>query len=71
MLCRHAERSSESKVRKSEIVKAAGGIGMILVDENVDVAIPFVIPAAIVGKKVGNRILSYINKTRFVYFFQD
>ncbi|CAI9299037.1 unnamed protein product [Lactuca saligna] len=64
LLCRHAERSSESKVRKSEIVKAAGGIGMILVDENVDVAIPFVIPAAIVGKKVGNRILSYINKTR-------
>ncbi|MFS8024020.1 hypothetical protein Hanom_Chr16g01458361 [Helianthus anomalus] len=26
---------------------------MILVDEGVDVAIPFVIPAAIVGRKVG------------------
>ncbi|XP_024978675.1 subtilisin-like protease SBT3.9 [Cynara cardunculus var. scolymus] len=64
LLCRHAERSSESKVTKSEIVKAAGGVGMILVDENVDVAIPFAIPAAIVGRKVGNRILSYINNTR-------
>ncbi|KAI7737154.1 hypothetical protein M8C21_010341 [Ambrosia artemisiifolia] len=64
LLCRHAERSSESKVAKSQIVKAAGGVGMILVDEDVDVAIPFVIPAAIVGRKVGKRILSYINGTR-------
>ncbi|KAJ0694259.1 putative cucumisin [Helianthus annuus] len=64
LLCRHAERSSESKVAKSQIVKAAGGVGMILVDEDVDVAIPFVIPAAIVGRKVGKRILSYINSTR-------
>lgn len=66
MLCRHAERSSESKVAKSQIVKAAGGVGMILVDEDVDVAIPFVIPAVSVGRKVGKRILSYINNTRFV-----
>lgn len=51
---------------KSEIVKAAGGVGMILVDEDVDVAIPFVIPAAIVGRKVGKRIVSYINNTRLV-----
>ncbi|KAK9076171.1 hypothetical protein SSX86_004504 [Deinandra increscens subsp. villosa] len=64
LLCRHAERSSESKVTKSQIVKAAGGVGMILVDEDVDVAIPFMIPAAIVGRKVGKRILSYINNTR-------
>ncbi|KAJ0840511.1 putative tripeptidyl-peptidase II [Helianthus annuus] len=62
LLCRHAERSTESKLAKSEVVKAAGGVGMILIDEtDKDVAIPFVIPAAIVGKRMGNRILSYIN----------
>ncbi|KAL8233874.1 hypothetical protein R6Q59_019974 [Mikania micrantha] len=64
LLCRHAERSSESKVAKSEIVKAAGAVGMILIDEDVDVAIPFVIPAAVVGRKLGKRILSYVNNTR-------
>lgn len=65
MLCRHAERSTESKLAKSEVVKAAGGLGMILIDEtDKDVAIPFVIPAAIVGKRMGNRILSYIKNTR-------
>ncbi|XP_071706065.1 subtilisin-like serine-protease S [Rutidosis leptorrhynchoides] len=65
LLCRHAERSTESKLAKSEVVKAAGGIGMILIDEtDKDVAIPFVIPAAMVGKRMGNRILSYINNTR-------
>lgn len=65
LLCRHAERSTESKLAKSEVVKAAGGVGMILIDEtDKDVAIPFVIPAAIVGKRMGNRILSYINNTR-------
>nr|XP_043631440.1 subtilisin-like serine-protease S [Erigeron canadensis] len=65
LLCRHTERSTESKLAKSEVVKAAGGVGMILIDEtDKDVAIPFVIPAAIVGKRMGNRILSYINNTR-------
>ncbi|KAI3745360.1 hypothetical protein L1987_58471 [Smallanthus sonchifolius] len=29
LLCRHAERSTESKLAKSEVVKAAGGVGMI------------------------------------------
>ncbi|KAK9077281.1 hypothetical protein SSX86_005618 [Deinandra increscens subsp. villosa] len=52
LILRHAERSSESKVAKSQIVK------------DVDVAIPFVIPAAIVRRKVGKRILSYISNTR-------
>ncbi|KAD7478533.1 hypothetical protein E3N88_01669 [Mikania micrantha] len=62
LLCRHAERSTESKLAKSEVVKAAGGVGMILIDEtDKDVAIPFVIPAAIVGRRMGNRILTYIN----------
>ncbi|KAK1414422.1 hypothetical protein QVD17_30166 [Tagetes erecta] len=40
LLCRHAERSTESKLSKSEVVKA-GGVGMILVDEtDKDVEIP-------------------------------
>ncbi|XP_077216220.1 subtilisin-like serine-protease S [Tasmannia lanceolata] len=65
LVCRHAESSSESKLEKSKIVKEAGGVGMILIDEQDDhVAIPFVIPATIVGKEIGDRILSYINHTR-------
>ncbi|KAI8536719.1 hypothetical protein RHMOL_Rhmol10G0278800 [Rhododendron molle] len=65
LVCRHAESSTESKLAKSKIVQAAGGVGMILVDEaGKDVAIPFVIPAAVVGKRTGNKILSYINRTR-------
>ncbi|PSS00353.1 Subtilisin-like protease [Actinidia chinensis var. chinensis] len=65
LVCRHAESSTESKLAKSKVVQAAGGVGMILVDEDdKDVAIPFVIPAATVGKRTGNRILSYINHTR-------
>ncbi|XP_065857433.1 subtilisin-like serine-protease S [Euphorbia lathyris] len=65
LVCRHAESSSESKVEKSRVVKEAGGIGMILIDEaDQQVAIPFIIPAAIVGQKTGNKILSYISDTR-------
>ncbi|KAL9327289.1 hypothetical protein ACSQ67_007934 [Phaseolus vulgaris] len=65
LVCRHAESSTESKVQKSKIVKDAGGVGMILIDErDQDVAIPFVIPSAIVGKKTGARILSYLKTTR-------
>uniref|UniRef100_A0A5B7CCA6 Putative subtilisin-like protease SBT3.5 isoform X2 n=1 Tax=Davidia involucrata TaxID=16924 RepID=A0A5B7CCA6_DAVIN len=65
LVCQHAESSTESKLAKSVVVKEAGGVGMILVDEaDKDVAIPFVIPAAIVGKRTGNKILSYINHTR-------
>ncbi|KAH1234330.1 Subtilisin-like protease SBT3.3 [Glycine max] len=69
LVCRHAESSTESKVLKSKIVKAAGGVGMILIDEtDQDVAIPFVIPSAIVGNKIGEKILSYLRTTRFVFF---
>ncbi|KAL5818882.1 hypothetical protein ACOSQ4_022724 [Xanthoceras sorbifolium] len=64
LVCEHAESSTESKLEKSTIVKEAGGVGMILVDEaDKDVAIPFVIPSAIVGKEIGSKILSYINRT--------
>lgn len=65
LVCRQAESSMESKLEKSVVVKEAGGVGMILVDEaDKDVAIPFVIPSAIVGRGTGDRILSYINQTR-------
>jgi hypothetical protein len=61
----------ESKLEKSVVVKEAGGVGMILVDEaDKDVAIPFVIPAAIVGRGTADQILSYVNRTRFVLLLQ-
>ncbi|CAI9758088.1 unnamed protein product [Fraxinus pennsylvanica] len=64
LVCRHAGSSTESKLAKSAVVKEAGGVGMVLIDEtDRDVAIPFVIPAAIVGRKIGHRILNYINNT--------
>lgn len=64
-MCRHAESSTESKIAKSKVVKDAGGVGMILIDEtDQDVAIPFVLPSTIVGKKTGKHVLSYINNTR-------
>lgn len=69
LVCRHAGSSSESKLEKGNIVKEAGGIGMILIDEaDKGVAIPFTIPAATVGKRIGNKILAYINNTRFTSF---
>ncbi|KAI4314687.1 hypothetical protein L6164_027573 [Bauhinia variegata] len=65
LVCRHAESSTESKLAKSKVVKEAGGVGMILIDEtDMDVAIPFVIPSAIVGRRIGKRVLSYLNRTR-------
>lgn len=65
LVCRHSGSSTESKKAKSVVVKEAGGVGMILIDESdKDLAIPFVIPAAIVGNQLGLKILSYINNTR-------
>ncbi|RVW29498.1 Subtilisin-like protease SBT5.3 [Vitis vinifera] len=54
LVCQHAESSTDSKLAKSAVVREAGGVGMILIDEaDKDVAIPFVIPAAIVGRGTG------------------
>ncbi|KAL1566696.1 subtilisin-like serine-protease S [Salvia divinorum] len=65
LVCRHAGSSTESKLAKGTVVKDAGGVGMILIDEaDKDVAIPFAIPAAIVGNRVGYKILSYIKSSR-------
>ncbi|KZV19416.1 hypothetical protein F511_08757 [Dorcoceras hygrometricum] len=65
LVCRHAEGTIESKVAKSVVVQEAGGVGMILIDEeDKDIAIPFPIPAAIVGEETGKKILSYIKDTR-------
>lgn len=65
LVCRHSGSTTESKLSKSIVVKEAGGVGMVLIDEaDKDVAIPFLIPSAIVGKQAGYHILSYINRTR-------
>jgi hypothetical protein len=71
LVCQHAESSMESKLEKSVVVKEAGAVGMILVDvADKDVAIPFVIPAATVGRGTADQILSYVNRTRFVLLLQ-
>lgn len=68
LVCRHSGSSMESKLEKSKVVSEAGGVGMILMDDaDQDVAIPFVIPSAIVGQQTGSKILSYIKHTRFVF----
>jgi len=65
LVCQHSESSSESRLDKSLVVKKAGAVGMILIDENEEgLATPFVIPAATVGRAVGKKILSYANHTR-------
>ncbi|KAK4409376.1 Subtilisin-like protease SBT3.5 [Sesamum angolense] len=64
LVCRHAGSSTESKLAKGAVVKQAGGVGMVLIDEaDRDVAIPFTIPAAIVGKRTGYKILAYLNSS--------
>ncbi|MCO5577256.1 hypothetical protein L7F22_031083 [Adiantum nelumboides] len=66
VVCRHpSEDVEESKLGKSKVVQAAGGSGMILIDElDRGMGVSFVIPAAIVGNKDGITILSYLNSTR-------
>ncbi|KAE9596834.1 hypothetical protein Lal_00007832 [Lupinus albus] len=64
LVCRHAERTTKSKLEKSKIVQKAGGVGMILIDEtDIGIAVPFVIPSAIVANKAGEVIQSYIKST--------
>lgn len=66
VVCLHPEDSFESRISKSQVVQAAGGMGMILIDEiGQNLAVPFMIPGAIVNNKVGAKILAYINTTRF------
>lgn len=65
VVCRHPQDVLESKLAKSRVVQAAGGVGMILIDElDRDMGVAFVIPAAIVGNSGGKAILSYMNSTR-------
>eukprot|EP00252_Welwitschia_mirabilis_P018701 TRINITY_DN416_c0_g2_i1.p1 TRINITY_DN416_c0_g2~~TRINITY_DN416_c0_g2_i1.p1 ORF type:complete len:577 (-),score=78.12 TRINITY_DN416_c0_g2_i1:1132-2742(-) len=66
LVCLHPQGTSESKIETSQVVKAAGGVGMILIDEfDKNLAIPFTIPSAIVDNRAGNEILYYINSTRY------
>ncbi|KAH7674023.1 Tripeptidyl-peptidase II protein [Dioscorea alata] len=65
LICRHSGSSSESRLAKSVVVKRAGGVGMILIDEvESDIAIPFAIPAASVDRRTAEKILSFVNHTR-------
>lgn len=65
VVCRHPQDVQESKLQKSKVVQAAGGAGMVLIDElDRTMGVSFVIPAAIVGNRDGQTILSYINSTR-------
>ncbi|KAH0470329.1 hypothetical protein IEQ34_000052 [Dendrobium chrysotoxum] len=65
LICHHSGSYSESRIGKSIVVKKAGGIRMILVDETEnDVALPFVILAVIVGKRTGERIQHYVTRTK-------
>uniref|UniRef100_A0A0E0AC14 Subtilisin-like protease n=1 Tax=Oryza glumipatula TaxID=40148 RepID=A0A0E0AC14_9ORYZ len=66
LICHRAKGSSDSRVSKSMVVKEAGALGMILIDEMEDhVANHFALPATVVGKATGDKILSYISSTRF------
>ncbi|KAK6154059.1 hypothetical protein DH2020_013698 [Rehmannia glutinosa] len=65
LVCRHAGSSTESKLAKGAVVKEAGGIGMILIDEaDRDIAIPFSIPAAItvLGSQAAPRVALFSSK---------
>uniref|UniRef100_J3MFZ2 Inhibitor I9 domain-containing protein n=1 Tax=Oryza brachyantha TaxID=4533 RepID=J3MFZ2_ORYBR len=65
LICHHTKGSSDSRVSKSMVVKEAGALGMILIDEMEDhVANHFTLPGTVVGKTPGDKILSYINSTR-------
>ncbi|KAI5064978.1 hypothetical protein GOP47_0019673 [Adiantum capillus-veneris] len=65
VVCRHPQDVEESKLGKSKVVQAAGGVGMILVDElDRAMGVSFVVAGAIVGNKGGQTILSYLNSTR-------
>jgi len=65
LICRRIRGSSESRVSTSMVVKEAGAAGMILIDEMGDhVANHFAVPGTVVGKKMGDEIISYIKSTR-------
>lgn len=65
VVCKHPQDVREPKLPKSLVVQAAGGAGMILIDElGSRTAVQFVIPALIVGNKGGQTILTFLNKTK-------
>eukprot|EP00249_Psilotum_nudum_P036263 c6675_g1_i1 orf=482-2788(-) len=65
VVCQHPGDYADSRLAKSQVVKAVGGVGMVLIDESdQDIAIPFDLPATLVGSEAGKDILSYINSSR-------
>eukprot|EP00250_Pteridium_aquilinum_P013615 c21458_g1_i1 orf=102-2381(+) len=66
VVCRHQQDAAESRLGTSKVVQAAGGVGMVLIDElGVGMGVSFVIPAVLVGNRDGQTILSYINYTKY------
>ena len=67
LICRRTRGSSEPRVSTSMVVKEAGAAGMILIDEMGDhVSNHFAVPGTVVGKKMGDKIISYIKSTRLI-----
>ncbi|EFJ05953.1 hypothetical protein SELMODRAFT_236650 [Selaginella moellendorffii] len=65
VVCMHPQDSLDTKVGKSDLVLSAGGKGMILIDQaDSGLAVPFALPATLLGPKDGAAILSYINSTK-------
>ncbi|KAL5224589.1 hypothetical protein ABZP36_011228, partial [Zizania latifolia] len=65
LICHQTKSSSDSLASKSMVVKKAGALGMILINEMEDhVASHFALPGTVVAKATGDKILSYINSTR-------
>ncbi|KAK2655259.1 hypothetical protein Ddye_008311 [Dipteronia dyeriana] len=61
------ERPSENRTDKSEVVRQAGGVGMILVDK-VDLSqavyVNYVVPAVVIRPEEARQIEDYIKKTK-------
>ncbi|RWV90588.1 hypothetical protein GW17_00047195 [Ensete ventricosum] len=57
LIYRHSGSAAEPRFGKSLVVEKAGGLGMVMIDEEEnDVAIPFAIPAVTVRKEIRNKI---------------
>ncbi|KAG6549558.1 hypothetical protein Mapa_008939 [Marchantia paleacea] len=66
VVCKHPIGSVFTKEDKCDVVKEVGGAGVIFIDEfDKSVASTFTLPTAVVSSSDGEKILSYINSTRW------
>lgn len=63
-------RGNNARVEKGEVVREAGGVGMVLANDdstgNEIIADPHVLPATHISYSDGVALLKYINSTRYV-----